>query len=195
MEYLLIGLGVGMAIGLLITYLCMRKVARDKIDRFITGTFSSNETIRAFLSRHLSTTEMLNIVDGLKSNLSAMIYSRVSDRSVSTGAAHMIVTKINYHVAPHGERDDSKHGLFRNAANMVVDAVKARAEAAIENNQPVIEENLGNKINEVITKNGKSVISDIVNDEVEKILSMPMSRLFEGNEQLLISLKQKMIGK
>lgn len=189
--YLVIGLIVGLVIGAVALYLYMPKVAKKKIDNFLSGLKSSNETIGEFLSRILTEQEARRFVNELKRNLSAQIYLRISERSVSENAAHLLVTQVSTRLTPNEEEYKSQQGLFGRGNDMLKNFVKGHVEGMVENNKDYIEQALSNKLHDVIVKNGEDIVAHIVNQEINHILSHPVSSLFQGNENIINKLKQQ----
>lgn len=192
MGSLFIGLIVGLAIGVVALYLYMPKVAMKKIDSFLTGLMSSSETIREFLSRNLTATEFERLINELKRNLSAQIYIRISERSVSDGAAHLLVAQVSTRLSSNQVESEQRQGFFGRKMDALKNVVMGHAENIIENNKEFIEKTLSDKINDVITKNGEEIIADLVNKEIDNILSRPVSSLFQGNEKVITELKQNL---
>ncbi len=194
MTKLIIGLLSGLAVGGLVTFLITKKAAAKKIENFIKGLSSSKETIRQFLKRYLSEEELSGYISGLKEKLSGQIYNRISDPSLSDNISQLVVNRLADKLSIHNEEgESSKYGFIGNAVNVVKDVLKSRVETAVTNNQDTIEQTLSEKINEVLKNNSKEIISIIIDTEIDKILSQPISTLFDGREAMIASLKQRLI--
>lgn len=199
MWYLIIGLIIGLVIGAGALYLYMPKAAKKKIDSFLTGLMSSNETIGGFLSRILSEAEVDCFVNELKKNLREQIYSRISNRSVSNGAAHLLVEQVCTRLTLDQVGSELPQGFFGRGTDMLKNIIKDYIEKVIRKNEGLIEQTLSNKIHYIITQYGEAVVANIVNQEIENIFSRPVSSLFQGNEETIYKLKQQfsdmLIGK
>ena len=194
MELLFIGLGAGLAIGSLAVYLCMRKIASRKIDKFISEFMWSSETIGSFIRRHLTAEDANDFVNGLKTNLSCMIYNQITDKKLSEDVSKKAVERICKTLTPNSQvKEQSRFGRLGQVVGTVVDAVREYAESSIEKNRDVIEKVLSDKLNEVM-RNGNAFVSNIVNSGVERILAMPVSSLLEGNEQTVAVLKKRIMS-
>lgn len=195
MTKLIIGLVVGLAIGGLAAFFVIRKATVKKIGTFIDSLTSSKETIRQFFMRYLSEKELENYVKDLKDKLSSKIFARISDPSVSNEVSHVVVERLADKLSTSDEdKAPSKHGFWGDAIGAVKDVLKSRAEETLVKNQAVIEQMLSGKIGEVVLNNGKEIISSIIDNEIDKILSQPVSTLLEGNEEMITIIKQKFVG-
>ena len=195
MTKLIIGLVVGLAIGDLVAFFAIRKVTVKKNGDFINSLTLSKETIRQFFMRYLSEKELENYVRDLKDKLSSKIFSMISAPSVSSDVSHVVVERLADKLSTSGEdKAPSKHGFLGNAMGAVKDVLKSRAEETLVKNQAVIEQMLSGKISEVVLNNGKEIISSIIDNEIDKILSQPVSTLLEGNEEMITTIKQKFVG-
>ena len=199
MWYLIIGLIVGLVLGSGVLYLYMPKIAKKKIDSFLTGLMPSNETIGGFLFRILTEPEAKRFVNELKKKLSDEIYSRISNRSVSNVAAHLLVEQICTRLTLDQVGSELPQGFFGRGTDMLKNIIKDYIEKVIRKNEGLIEQTLSNKIHDVIAQNGEAVVANIVNQEIDRILSRPVSSLFQGNEETMNKLKQQfsdmLIGK
>lgn len=194
MTKFIIGLLAGLSAGCLATFLIIKKATAKKIGDFIDGLSSSKETIRQFLKRYLSEEELSGYINGLKKKLSEQIYARASEQSVSDNISQLAVNRLADKLTTHNEEgESSKRGFFGNAVDVVKGALKSRVETAVTNNQETIEQTLSEKINEVVKNNSKEIISQIIDTEIDKILSQPISTLFEGREDMIASLKQRIM--
>lgn len=191
MGYLIIGLIVGLVIGAGVLYLYMPKIAKKKIDSSLTELMSRNETIGEFLSRILAEPKAERFINELKKNLSAQIYLRIYERSVSDNAAHLLVAQVSTKLTPNEVERESQQGIFSRGKDMLKNLVKGHVEGIIENNKDYIEQALSNNIHDVITQNGEDIVAQIVNQEIDHILSHPVSSLFQGNEEIINKLKQQ----
>lgn len=195
MTKLIIGLVVGLAIGGLAAFFVIRKVTVKKTGNFIDSLTSSKETIRQFFMRYLSEKELENYVRSLKDKLSSKIFARISDPSVSNEVSNVVVERLADKLSTNDEdKAPSKHGLLGNAMGAVKDVVKSHAEEALVKNQVVVEQMISGKISEVVLNNGKEIISNIIDNEIDNILAQPVSTLLEGNEEIITTIKQKFVG-
>lgn len=195
MTKLIIGLVVGLAIGGLAAFFVIRKATVKKIGNFIDGLVLSKETIRQFFLRYLSEKELDNYVRDLKEKLSSMLYARISDPSVCDDVSRIVVERLADNLSTSDEdKAPSRHGLLGNARRAVRHVLRSHAEEALVENQDVIEQMLSGKISEVVLNNGKEIISSIIDNEIDKILSQPVSTLMEGNEEMITTIKQKFVG-
>ncbi len=179
---------VGAALALLV----VRKVATSKIDKFISGIQNYQGTIARFMERYFAPDEFRLFVSNLKENLSQKIYARLSDKSFGDDVSHVTLGYVQDKLS--GNREETQQdnqGFLKSTFRAIKNAVKGGAETILEANRGSIEERLSEKINEVISADGYAIVSNIVDKEVDKILSMPVAKLFEGNEQLITSLRQK----
>lgn len=191
MWYLFIGLIVGLVIGAVVMYLYIPKAAKKKIDNFLTGLMSSNETIGEFLSRILTNPEAKRFVNKLKKDLSEQIYLRISECSVSDGAAHLLVEQVCTRLTLDQVGSELPQGFFGRGKDMLKNIIKDYIESVVRKNECLIEQTLSSKINDIITQNGETLVANIVNQEIDHILSRPVSSMFQGNEETINKLKQQ----
>ena len=189
MWSLIIGLIVGSLIGAVVLYLCIPQLAKKKIDNFLSELMSSNETIGEFISRILTESEAKLFVNELKKNLSAQIYLGISERSVSDNAAQLLVDQVSTRLTPNEEENESQQSFFGRGKDILKNFVKGHVENIIENNKDTIEQTLSDKIHNVIAQNGEKVVTNIVNQEIDTLLSRPVSSLIQGDT--MNELKQK----
>ena len=192
MEKTIIGLIVGLVIGAVVMYLYMPKAAKKKIDHFLNGLMASNETIEDFLSSILTKQEAERFINELKKNLSAEIYLHISGRSVSDGAAKLLVDQVCTRLTSNEEESELQQGFWDRKKDAIKIIFKDYLEYFIQNNKEFIEQTLSDKINNVITQNGVELVTNLVNQEIDHILSLPVSSLFQGNENTINELKQQL---
>lgn len=193
MTKLIIGLVVGLAIGGLTAFFVIRKATVKKIGNFIDSLTSSKETIKQFLMRYLSEKELENYVRDLKEKLSSKLYARISDPSVCDDVSRIVVERLADNLSTSDEdKAPSRHGLLGNARRAVRHVLRSHAEEALVENQDVIEQMLSEKINKVVLNNGNEIISSIIDNEIDKLLEQPVSKLIEGNEEMFATVKQRL---
>lgn len=138
---------------------------RGGMERFIDRNRDNTATVEDVLLRLVSEENKERIVDGIKSNLSELIYQKLASVEFGESISRSILTKL---------REKLNGFTFGKFANVVDDSMT-----------DFIAKSVGELINSLIADNAKDIISDLIGAEMDKIMEIPVNEFIRKYEDKL----------
>lgn len=156
---------------------------RSAIEKFIEIQKNNDETLREFLLHYLSEDEIKSIIGNANVSLTGQLYMKMANpavgKAIARGATDYISGKLNGTDADELLPDSSEHSgiasrLFKKSIATILEMAKESIEGFLARN-----------INKILKENGKDIISNMIDGEVDTILNKPVSQLLVGHDQQL----------
>lgn len=161
---------------------------RSAVEEFIATQQNNSETVAQFLEHYLSKEEIDSISQSVNQSITKQTYDKLADSSVGEKVAHVAIDHVAKKLTIDGAQEllagiggalggigGMAAGLFR--SNIVAKFLSMLREPA--------EHFLANNINTMLRNNGKEIVSNMVDGEVNNFLSNPVCLLLEGHEAQL----------
>ena len=140
-------------------------------DTFIAKQRVNTETLRAFLSHFLSAEDLSKIQSDAGGELASQIHSRLADSNLGNMLAHAAVEHaIN-------KMENSLLGIAFNAEQFLILL------------QEPAEHLLSKQINQIIHNNSEEIVTNLIGQESDKLLDMPVCELLRGHDEQLAQLR------
>ena len=140
-------------------------------DTFIAKQRVNTETLRAFLSHFLSAEDLSKIQSDAGGELASQIHSRLADSNLGAMLAHAAVEHaIN-------KMENSLLGIAFNAEQFLILL------------QEPAEHLLSKQINQIIHNNSEEIVTNLIGQESDKLLDMPVCELLRGHDEQLAQLR------
>ena len=140
-------------------------------DTFIAKQRVNTETLRAFLSHSLSAEDLSKIQSDAGGELASQIHSRLADSNLGNMLAHAAVEHaIN-------KMENSLLGIAFNAEQFLILL------------QEPAEHLLSKQINQIIHNNSEEIVTNLIGQESDKLLDMPVCELLRGHDEQLAQLR------
>ena len=160
---------------------------RSGISVFFEKQKQNNETVRQFLWHYLTEEEIDDIVLGINGSLTRQIKGKLSDETIGNKVAHIAME----HVMNNMSGDENTDGLLGRVAGLPLNIGKGIINMVLAALQEPAERMLSRNINKIIKNNGEEMVSNLIGDEVDKILSTQVKGLLYGKDKLI----EKIINK
>lgn len=161
---------------------------KSAVEEFIATQQKNSETVAQFLEHYLSEEEIDSISQSVNQSITKQTYDKLADSSVGEKVAHVAIDHVAKKLTIDGAQEllagiggalggigGMTAGLF--GSNIVAKFLSMLREPA--------EHFLANNINTMLRNNGKEIVSNMVDGEVDNFLSKPVCRLLEGHEAQL----------
>jgi len=160
---------------------------RSSVTEFIDTQKKNEETVSEFLAHYLSKEEIATITTTTNANLTKQISEKLSEDSVGQSVARIAMASVEDKL-----RGDSVQsilgGLNGNLANlgrMASFLAKPLIEKIVELLREPTEKFLAHNINDMLKKNGGTIVSNMVNGEVDSFFNKKVCHLLAGHEDKL----------
>lgn len=170
---------------------------RTSIVDFIANQKTNSETVAQFLEHYLSREEVETLADSAKEGLTRQMHDKISDselgRQVAKAAMEYVADKINSNGAADilSEIGGLVGGLGMAAKLLFTGSVINKF---LELLREPVERFLAKNVNEILQKNGDAIIGNLVESEIDKLLSRPMKDLLAGQDAKLADAVNTMVS-
>ncbi len=161
---------------------------RTSIVDFIANQKTNSETVAQFLEHYLSREEVATLADSAKEGLTRQMHDKISDPELGRQVAKAAMTYISEKITSNGGVDIlSEIGGLVGGLGM---AAKLLFTGSVINKflellREPVERFLAKNVNEILQKNGDAIIGNLVESEIDKLLSRPVKDLLAGQEAKL----------
>ena len=170
---------------------------RTSIVDFIANQKTNSETVAQFLEHYLSHEEVATLADSAKEGLTRQMHDKISDselgRHVAKAAMEYVADKINSNGAADilSEIGGLVGGLGMAAKLLFTGSVINKF---LELLREPVERFLAKNVNEILQKNGDAIIGNLVESEIDKLLSRPVKDLLAGQDAKLADAVNTMVS-
>lgn len=140
-------------------------------DKFIAKQRVNTESFRTFLNHFLSKEDLDKIQSDTGRELASQIHSRLADSNLGTMLAHAAV----------------EHAINRMEHSLL--GIAFNAEQFLILLQEPAEHLLSKHINQIISNNSEEIITNLIDQESDKLLDTPVCDLLRGNDEQLAQLR------
>lgn len=161
---------------------------RSAVEEFIATQQNNSETVAQFLEHYLSKEEIDSISKSVNQSITKQTYDKLADSSVGEKVAHVAIDHVAKKLTIDGAQEllagigSALGGIGGMAAGLFGSNIVAKFLSMLR--EPA-EHFLANNINTMLRNNGKEIVSNMVDGEVDNFLSKPVCRLLEGHEAQL----------
>ena len=161
---------------------------RLSVEEFIETQKHNPETVKEFLGHYLSDDEIATISQNVNESITKQTYTKLSDASVGEKVAHIAIDHVAEKLSIDGAQEllaglgGAMRGLGGMAAGLFGGNIVAKFLGMLR--EPA-EHFLANNINAMLKNNGKEIVSNMINGEVEGFLNKPVCNILEGHDDQL----------
>lgn len=161
---------------------------RLAVEEFIETQKHNQETVKEFLDHYLSDDEIGTISQNVNESITKQTYTKLSDASVGEKVAHIAIDHVAEKLSIDGAQEllaglgGAMRGLGGMAAGLFGGNIVAKFLGMLR--EPA-EHFLANNINTMLKNNGKEIVSNMINGEVEGFLNKPVCNILEGYDDQL----------
>lgn len=161
---------------------------RFAVEEFIETQKYNKETVKEFLCHYLSEEEMSAISQNVNDSLTKQTYKKLADPSVGEKVAHIAIDQVAKKLSVDGAEElltglgGAIGGFGGVAAGLLGGNIVARFLGMLR--EPA-ERFLADNINNMLKNNGKEIVSNMIDGEVEEFLNKPVCKLLEGHDEQL----------
>lgn len=161
---------------------------RSAVEEFFNVQKSNNETVKEFLCHYLSGEEISTISKNVNESLTKQTYKKLADPLVGEKVAHIAIDQVAKKLSVDGAEEllaglgGAIGGLGGVAAGLLGGNIVARFLGMLR--EPA-ERFLADNINAMMKNNGKEIVSNMIDGEVEEFLNKPVCKLLEGHDDQL----------
>ena len=158
---------------------------RFAVEEFIETQKYNQETVKEFLYHYFSEEEMSAILQNVNESLTKQTYKKLADPSVGEKVAHIAIDQVAKKLSVDGAEEllaglgGAIGGLGGVAAGLLGGNIVARFLGMLR--EPA-ERFLADNINNMLKNNGKEIVSNMIDGEVEEFLNKPVCKLLEGHD-------------
>ena len=157
-------------------------------EEFIEIQKHNQETVKEFLGHYLSDDEIATISQNVNESITKQTYTKLSDASIGEKVAHIAIDHVAEKLSIDGAQEllaglgGAMRGLGGMAAGLFGGNIVARF---LDMLREPAEHFLANNINTMLKNNGKEIVSNMIDGEVEGFLNKPVCKLLEGHDDQL----------
>lgn len=161
---------------------------RSAVEEFIATQQRNNETVVQFLGHYLSKEEIDTIAQNINRSITKQTYEKLADSSVGEKVAHIAIDHVAQKLTIDGAQEllsgigGALGGIGGMAAGLFGGNIVAKFLGMLR--EPA-EHFLANNINTMLRNNGKEIVSNMIDGEVDNFLNKPVCKLLEGHEEQL----------
>ena len=158
---------------------------RSTVEEFLDIQKSNNETVKEFLSHYLSEEEIATISQNVNESLTKQTYAKLANSSVGEKVAHIAIDHVAEKLSVNGSQEllaGLGGAIGGIAAGLFGDNIVTRF---LEMLREPVEHFLADNINAMLRNNGREIVSNMIEGEVEGFLNKPMCKLLEGHDTQL----------
>ena len=170
---------------------------RGSIEDFIATQKANSETVAQFLEHYLSREEVSALANSAKEGLTRQMHDKLSNPELGRQVAKAAMTYIAEKMNAKGAEDIlSEIGGLVGGLGM---AAKLLFTGNVINKflellREPVERFLAKNVNEILQKNGDSIITNLVESETDKFLAKPMKNLLAGQDAKLADAVNTMVS-
>jgi len=159
---------------------------REAAEEFVATQKGNKETVSEFLSHYLSEEEISNIAQNVNESITKQTYAKLADSSVGEKVAHLAIDHVAQKLSIEGAQElltglgGVMGGIGGMAAGLFGSNIVARFLGMLR--EPA-EHFLADNINKMLKNNGKEIVSNMINGEVDDFLNKPVCNLLEGHDE------------
>ena len=153
---------------------------RAAFTRFIDVQKENTETVRELLSRFLSNGEVESVSNSVNQYLTGQMMWKLSDPAVGNKIAHLAMEYVSEKILGSSSKELVRYTggtNFPGASYFIRQILASLCEP--------IEMFLSNTINEILQEKGESIVSGIIDGEVDSFLDKRVCELLSGHEEQL----------
>lgn len=153
---------------------------RAAFTRFIDVQKENTETVRELLSRFLSNGEVESVSNSVNQYLTGQMMWKLSDPAVGNKIAHLAMEYVSEKILGSSSEELVKYTggtNFPGASYFIRQILASLCEP--------IEMFLSNTINEILQEKGESIVSGMIDGEVDSFLDKRVCELLSGHEEQL----------
>lgn len=161
---------------------------RLSVEEFIETQKHNPETVKEFLGHYLSDDEIATISQNVNESITKQTYTKLSDASVGEKVAHIAIDHVAEKLSIDGAQEllaglgGTMRGLGGMAAGLFGGNIVAKFLGMLR--EPA-EHFLANNINTMLKNNGKEIVSNMIDGEVEGLLNKPVCNILESHDDQL----------
>lgn len=161
---------------------------RLAVEEFIKTQKHNQETVKEFLGNYLSDDEIATISQNVNESITKQTYTKLSDASVGEKVAHIAIDHVAEKLSIDGAQEllaglgGAMRGLGGMAVGLFGGNIVARFLGMLR--EPA-EHFLANNINTMLKNNGKEIVSNMIDGEVEGFLNKSVCSILEGHDDQL----------
>ena len=158
----------------------MVDIVRAAFTRFIDVQKENTETVRELLSRFLSNGEVESVSNSVNQYLTGQMMWKLSDPAVGNKIAHLAMEYVSEKILGSSSEELVRYTggtNFPGASYFIRQILASLCEP--------IEMFLSNTINEILQEKGESIVSGIIDGEVDSFLDKRVCELLSGHEEQL----------
>lgn len=159
---------------------------RTAVDGFWEKQRHNTETLSQFLGHYFSEEEIQTLFFNVTSSLTKQIHGKLTDTAIGDRVAHLAMEHVINNLS--GDESDSLANSIIGLPGRFGKGVVAAVLAAL---QEPAERMLSRNINAIMQNNGDEIVSNLIGDELGKLLNTPIEQLLAGKEELLIKATNK----
>lgn len=148
----------------------MIQKVRGSVENFFIEQQNNNESVQEFLCHYLRQDEIQSAKEEITTNLTNQIATRLQDSSLGDRIAHIAVEHV---------LNDMKTNGIAGIAMMIIRPFLSLL-------QEPAERMLSQNINDIIHANGKDMVSILIQEETQSILSKSMKEMLSGHNDQII---------
>ena len=160
---------------------------RASIENFIANQQVNPETVAELLGHYLSEEEIKGMADSVSESLTGQIYGKLADQELGEKIAHVAVQHVLERLSDES-RSEEIMGSMADGFKFFGKGVMGMVLAAL---QEPVENLLSRNINDILKNNGREIVSNLISDEADRLLSTPVQQLLHGKEELLAKVPDK----
>lgn len=179
----------------------------NAIDDFFRTQKGNPETLHQFISHYLSEEEIDVASKSVNSELTTLIYHKLSDSSLGTKIAHIAVIHVMNKMQNFGSTigDTLKDGgigsgggigkmISRGFESLFGKQAKDTASEFISALAEPVEQALGKNINEMLQNNSQEIVRNLIGNEIGNLMDCPMSTLLSNKDEQIEQAKNSILG-
>lgn len=168
---------------------------RNAVQEFVDKQKVNDETLRQFLSHYVSDSEIDSFAKNVNDSITRQAHEKITDSMIGKQVAHAAMDYINDKFNASGAQElldalGVLSGVKGAIAMLFGKDVIAKFLSLLR--EPA-ENFLANNINSMLQKNGDTIISNVVGNQTEVVLSKPVKELLEGKDEQLEELVSTII--
>ena len=161
---------------------------RTLMEDFIAKQKDNSETVAQFLEHYLSHEEVAMLADSAKEGLTRQMHDKLSNPELGRLVAKAAMAYIAEKMGAKGAEDIlSEIGGLIGGLGMAAKLLFTRSviNKFLELLREPVEKFLAKNVNEILQKNGDSIIANLVESETDKFLAKPVKNLLAGQDAKL----------
>jgi uncharacterized membrane protein YheB (UPF0754 family) len=163
---------------------------RTSVKSFITKQQTNAETVAEFLGHYLSEEEIKGMADSVNESLTRQIHDKLSDQKLGDKIAHVAMK----HALDSLLDEDSSAEVLQSLPGIAKSIGKSVLGMVLAALQEPVENLLSRNINDILKNNGDEIVSKLINEEADRLLSTPMQQLLHGKEDLMAKAPDKIVS-